>query len=645
MRLTPLALAITALLASTAQATTPPNPTCADVLADVRQKANAAPAEVEHLHGEWRRWLTARAEHVGAPSKEATERWIFALRAFNRLTSGEKASTSAEISAALAGWSATSLDGLVASVAAYQIEIDGARGRLAPILAASQTRLTEARTREANSRPAARPGWWTRMWDSTAQGKWQGTVDENLRLHDALLAAQTETQGLEALDKKLQDTSAHLLRITTFLDSLKATAASAQAHPVLTKTPGDATDDQTLALLTVLYLNEGVRLDDKVNPVANAWADFAAHREALRKTLVEGQVAMPSVPAPIAALFATDADVVALEKRLDKILKASGIDGTELEAKLESIGDASEADQREALVGYFDTLGGKIPFGQLGALSDLVAVVKKTNAAELASIRQYLATNKVTRRNSRTTFAKVKEQSKRAAELVGHQLRVVKLERVLALLKNPPKRVLRAERAVGGSTTTYVDNSTYTSSSDDFFTYYFLWWMLMHDSSPNGIHQAAHYSTPAAQEALDGRPLADVPAAPADGNADAPFAPVGDDFGGAKPGDFVPQDDGQCGIGAGGDFAPQLDSGLSFAGGGSDSGTLDFSQSVDLGGTTSGGSDDSGGYGGGSDYSGGYSGGSDYSGGYSGSDYGGGYSGGSDYSSGGSDFGGGGGDF
>lgn len=566
LRLNPLALVITAIFASVAQATS--TPLCSEVLAGIQQVGEQAPAKVKTLTTEWRRWLQTR---VVADTSDSAERWVFALRSWNKLTVDERRALSGEIAQALANWEPDSLDSLRKSIDLYQAEIEAAESRLTPYLEESNARVRAATDAVTAARPGPQPGLWARLWDRGALGAWEQAVAKHEDARRKLQAADGENASRTQLQKRLAETKQQLTRMSAFVESLKTKSTDATAHPALQTQDGDANDQQTLALLTVLFLNEAVRRVEDVDPMRDAWADFTQRREELRKALIDGQVAIPALPAPIQTLFATDADIVALELRLKNILDSAGIEGTELEARLEG----ATPDTRDAeLEAYFGSLRARVPHGQLAALADLVASVKTSNAKELASIRTYLAENKVTRRNARSRFAKVKEQSKRASELVNHQMRVLKLEHVLFVLRQAPRT--NAGVAVAPTSRSFSATPvTATSTTSDDFTYFYLWWLLLHDSSSHGIDQAAHYTVPNVEVPAGDAPVgAEAPA------ADAPFQPVGDDFGGAQPGDFVPQDDGSCAIGTGGDFAPQLDTGLSLSGS-TDSGTLDFSQSVD----------------------------------------------------------------
>lgn len=606
MRLNPLALAITAVLASHAFATTP-KPLCAEELAGIGKLDTNASGAIHGFNDQWRSWLQGRLASPTAPSTESVDRWVFALRAWNRLSPAERQSIAGEIGALIAGWDVAALESLEKTLAAYQLEVATARQRLALFATDAQSAVTAATGREAQLRPGPRPGWWTRWWDKTALPAWEDELRTHEQAAKALTAARNEHYRRQQIDTRLANVETDVKKLLLFVGSLKASSVDASTHPAIGKTLADASAEQTLALLTAIYLNEGVRLEPKANPVANAWIDLATHREKLRQALLEGNVTVPSLPSALGALFATDADVTSVEKRLDRILKSAGISFEDLQHRLDGIAEASEAAQ-ELRVEYFEGLSAKIPFGQLAALADVVATIKQANAKELAAIRKYLAENKVTRRNAKSCWVNVRNQTARAAELAGQQLRVVKLERVLTVLKNPPKRVLRATLSSASTS-----SSSTTSSSDDFFTYYLIWYFLLHDSSPAGVHTAAHYTEPQAHQALDGKPLAEAPAVQPHAPA---IQPVGDDFGGAKPGDFVPNDDGMCGIGKAGEFAPQLESGISLAGGETSAATIDFSQ-IDVGGssgtsgldlgTTSGGSYDYGGSSGSSYSSGGSS--------------------------------------
>jgi len=144
LRLYPQALLLTALLASTAGATTPPN--CGEELAKVSQVVDGIKKTLDALQGDWRQWLVERTKSPAAPSSDSVQRWVFALRAWNRLTPTERHTLGTELGAALASWDTSRLEALEQSISAYQLEIQATVARLTPLIDQAKTDFTTATT-------------------------------------------------------------------------------------------------------------------------------------------------------------------------------------------------------------------------------------------------------------------------------------------------------------------------------------------------------------------------------------------------------------------------------------------------------------------------------------------------------------------
>lgn len=433
-----------------------------------------------------------------------------------------------------------------------------------------------------------KPTWWSAVvaiFSKRVRAERAAAHAQSRQSFERAQAAVTQAATLKMHQARINEAAKEIELMDKYLSWLSLAMRHAKAHPMV-----DANNDKRAsvgeagALLSLIYLAQHAVYDHNVKDIMQILQD----EKQLQAAMLEGQVPHSYY---FRFAFAIDYSANALRAKLVKLLERASLSPKELSmmvSRLQRIEELS-TDDRQEVHEYFAALQADKPVGYLRYLQEVIQKARETNKKELADSRAFIKANPITRRNYRQMFDQVKKHSLRATELVREQTEIVRLANLVEfLLKEPevkpqavPKRPSRAERRRSRQASAGSSYASSPSSSNDDFTYWWIYWMLLQSNDHNTVAAAHYYSQPdhsLPDSATDhGLHQIDVPKAEAqDAAIPMDVAPVGDDFGGAMEGDFVPGDDGAMLLGPEGDFAPQLD-GISFSAEVDTSGGLDLS--------------------------------------------------------------------
>lgn len=558
----------------------------ADVISCPLQIAQTAAATAQgratDIRAQWRQWISTQVKRPAASLPISD--WVFALRAWRKMSVAEREALRDDIQSALEGWSSEGIAALERSSIEVHASLTRSLEALAPHVAAATQKKNEAEAawRAVERNKPARPWGLTRWWNPQTETDYRAALEAYTAVEANYTRAVTRLAELTKKQGELSNLQAELARLVMLMEKLSGYSGRLDRHPLFSRVaPEKLRSRDVEALLAMLLVHQAASAAAEDDVILASMEN----REEFRAIVLRGNFKTTTLPANVQLLFTADDNAEKLQARLVALVKASGAEPTELATQLQGLRNGT------ADAAYFAKIRTLSP-GKLAYLERLAGVVLKNNAKELGGIRQYLATTKVTRRTDRACLLEIQRKSRRATELVNQQLRIKNLQKVLARLKQGvPVRV--AASGSSGASTTYT-----SSSNDDFFFYWFIYFQLLQNNGheASALTAANHHLENPTQtlQAVDEKGLGELPQPP----ADVPVQPVGEDFGGAKEGDFKMGDDGMCQSG-GGDFAPQTDTGVTF--------------NVDA--TTPTVSYDGGGGGGGYDYGGGGGGGYDYGGG------------------------------
>lgn len=450
--------------------------------------------------------LDAEVERIlGGLRQEELSEFAFKVRIWNALTPAERRQAVTKF-APLRRWveQGTKHAELLTQTRGYDASIVADQAALSQAMAASQPAI-DAYLQAYD--PREKWGWIKlylgRLFSSKVRAEYDALVAAREALHGAFAEANAEQDRLRAGIRSFERSRRDLKEVESLVQAFASLQDDARAHPVFSGVE-DASQQAQLSLLSLLSIAQASGQEQALKAIADAGN--------LKQIVVES------------TKKAEEDSAQKIEERLVQVLAGSGLSREQVGSRAEGIEE-------------------NIPTGQIRYLREKAESLRDRNAKALADVRESIGSHKLTRRNARRGFRAAQARSVRAAALAEEQVKTVRLVNALQRLERAPQRAAAVSAPVGYQR---------SQSDDDFWLMY---WLLMQPSPNMTVVQHIHMHPEQASDVFQNGELAPeaLPHTPVD------LPPVGEDFGGAAEGDFVPTAEGHLGVGAEGDFAPQTE--------------------------------------------------------------------------------------